>query len=47
MKAEDLVLDEGGEGQEVEEVGEVFPDVGIAILSQAFVVETVHLSDLA
>lgn len=47
VKAEDLVVDEGGEGQVVEEVGEVLPDVGIAVLAQALVVETIDLSDLA
>jgi hypothetical protein len=47
MQAEDLVFDEGGEGEEVEEVGEIFPDVCVSILSEAFVVETVNLSDLA
>ena len=47
VKAEDLVVDKGGEGQVVEEVGEVFPDVGVAVLAEALVVETVHLRDLA
>jgi hypothetical protein len=47
VQAEDLVVDEGGEGQVVEEVGEVLPDVGVAVLAQALVVEAVDLSDLA
>lgn len=47
VKAEDLVLDEGGKGEVVEEVGEVFPHVGVAIFAQALVVEAVHLRDLA
>ena len=47
VEAEDLVLDQGCEGKEVEEVGEVLPDVGIAVLAQAFVVEAVNLGDLA
>jgi hypothetical protein len=47
MQAEDLVLDESGKGEEVEEVGEVFPDICVAILSEAFVVETIDLGDLA
>ena len=42
-----LVVDEGREGQEVEQVGEVLPDVGVAVLAQALVVEAVHLGDLA
>lgn len=47
MKAEDLVLDEGGEREEIEKVGEVLPHVGIAIFAQALVVEAVDLGDLA
>lgn len=47
MKTENLVVDKCGEGEVVKEVGEVFPDVGITVLSQAFVVEPVHLGDLA
>jgi len=42
-----LIFDEGSEREEVEEVGEVFPDVGIAVLAQALVVETVDLGNLA
>ena len=41
-----LVFDEGGEGEVVEEVGEVSPYVRVAVLAQAFIVETVHLRDL-
>lgn len=47
VKAEDLVIDERGEGEVVEEIGEVFPDVGVAVLAEALVVEAVHLRDLA
>ena len=47
MKTEDLVVDKGREGQVVEEVGEVLPDVGIAVLPQALVVEAVDLGNLA
>ena len=46
VEAEDLVFDEGGEGEEIEKISEVFPDIGIAIFAQAFIVETVDLSDL-
>jgi hypothetical protein len=42
-----LVVDKGSEGEVVEEVGEKLPDVGVAVLSQAFVVEAIHLSYLA
>lgn len=47
MEAEDLILDERGEWQVVEEVGEVLPDVGVAVLAEALVVEAVDLRDLA
>ena len=41
-----LALNQSSEGEVVEEVGEVSPDVGVAIFAQAFVVEAVHLGDL-
>lgn len=47
MQAEDLVVDEGGEGEVVEQVGKVLPDIGVAVLAEAFVVEAVDLGDLA
>lgn len=43
MQAENLVVDKSGQGQVVEEIGEEFPNIGVAILSQALVVETVNL----
>lgn len=46
VKAENLVVDEGGQRQVVEEVGEVFPDVSVAVLAQTLVVEAVDLGDL-
>jgi hypothetical protein len=47
VEAEDLVIDQGCKGEVVEEVGEVFPDVRIAIFSEALIIETVDLGDLA
>ena len=47
VKTEDLVLDQSCEREEVEEVGEVLPDICVAILSQTLVVEAVDLGDLA
>lgn len=47
VQAEDLVVDEGGEGEVVEQVGKVLPDVGVAILAEALVIKAVHLGDLA
>jgi len=46
-KITDLVLDESCEGEIIEEIGEVPPYVGVSVLPQAFVVETVDLGDLA
>ena len=46
-RSTDLVLDESCEGKEIEQIGEVSPYVGVSVLPQAFVVETVHLGDLA
>ena len=41
VEAEDLVLDDSGKGQVVEQFSELFPNVGVAVLSQALVVEAV------
>jgi hypothetical protein len=47
VEAEDLVVDQGGEGEVVEQVGEVLPHIGIAVLPETLVVESVYLCDLA
>ena len=47
MEAEDLVLDHSGEGQVIEELSKLLPDVGITILAEALVVEPIYLSDLS
>lgn len=46
VQAEDLVVNEGGKGEVVEEVGKVFPDIGVAVFSQAFIVKPINLGDL-
>ena len=46
MQAEDLVLDDGGEWEVIEEVSQVLPHVRVAVLSEALVVEAVDLGDL-
>lgn len=46
VKTEDLVVDQGSEGEVVEEVGKVLPHVGVAVFSEALVVEAVDLGDL-
>lgn len=47
MEAEDLVVDEGGKRKVVEEVCEVFPNIGVAIFSEAFIIEAIDLGNLA
>lgn len=47
MQTEDLVIDQGGQGEEIEEVREVLPHVGVAVFAEAFIVEAVDLGDLA
>ena len=42
-----LAIHQRGEGQVVEEVCEVFPDVGVPILPQTLVIEPVNLGDLS
>ena len=41
VEAEDLSFDHSGQGQVVEELSELLPHVGVAVLSQALVVETI------
>lgn len=47
VQAENLVVNQGGQWQVIEQVGKVLPDVGIAVFAQAFVVESVNLCDLS
>ncbi len=46
VQAEYLRVHEGSQREIVEKVGEVLPDVGVAVLAQALVVEPVNLGDL-
>jgi hypothetical protein len=46
VQAEDLVIDQGGEGEVVEEIGEVLPYIRIAVFSETFIVEPIDLCDL-
>ena len=41
MQTEDLALDDGGQRQIIEKLSECFPDIGIAVLAEALVVESV------
>lgn len=47
MHAHDLIVDEGHEGQKVEDIREVLPDIQGPILPEALVVKTIDLGDLA
>lgn len=47
VETENLIVDQGGEGKVVEQVGKVLPHVSVAVLAQAFVVKAVDLGDLA
>ena len=47
MDAEYFVVDNGCEGEEVEDVGAVAPDVSGAVLAEALVVKSVDLGDLS
>lgn len=47
MHAENLVVNDGGQAEVVEDFRAVSPHVDGAILLEALIVETVHLSDLA
>ena len=45
VKAEDLIVHESRERKVIEQVGEVLPHVGVAVLAQALVVESVNLAN--
>jgi len=45
VKAEDLLVNQGGKGEIIEEISEVLPYVGVAVLSETFVIKTVDLRD--
>ena len=47
MYAKDLVVDYNAQGEEIEHVGEVVPNVRIAVFSSAFCVKAVGLSNSA
>ena len=47
VETEYMVVDQGREGEVVEEVGEELPHVGTAVFANALVVEAVHLRDLS
>ncbi len=42
-----LILDDGGEGHEVEQVGKVSPHIGSAVLAKTLVIESINLCYLS
>ena len=46
VQAEDVLLDDGGQGQVVEQAGELLPNFGVTILTEALIVESIDLGDL-
>ena len=47
MDAEDLLLDDSADGEVIEDVSAVAPDIHGTVLAEALVVETVDLGNLA
>ena len=45
-KALHLAIHQRGEGQVVEQVCEVFPDVGVPVLAQTLVIEPINLRNM-
>ena len=43
----DLVLDESCEGEVIEQVGEVPPDIGVSVFSKTLVVKAIYLRNLS
>ena len=41
MKAEDLILNNSCEWEVVEQLSELFPDIGVSVLTQAFIIESI------
>jgi hypothetical protein len=47
MQTENLVFDNRSQREVVEEISQEFPDVGVAILAHALVIESIDLGNLA
>lgn len=46
MKAEDAAFNDGGQRQVIEQACEILPNIGISVLSQAFIIKSIDLGDL-
>ena len=47
MDSKETILDQSGDGKVVKQIGERLPHFRVSVLTDTFVVETIHLSDLA
>lgn len=47
MQTEDLVVDKGSQWKIIEQICEVFPDIGVSVFSQTFIVKAIDLGNLA
>lgn len=47
VEAEELVLNNCSEGEEIEEFSEALPHIGVAVLPAALIVKSINLGDLA
>lgn len=47
VHAQDFVVDQRSDAHAVEDVHQILPGIGAAVLLHALIVETVHLGDLA
>lgn len=43
MKTENLAFDDSSEREVIEKFGELLPDIGIAVLSQTFIIEAISI----
>ena len=46
VKAEELILDDSSEREEVKELGETFPDIRVSVFSAALIVKAINLGNL-
>ena len=46
VEAEYLIVYQGSEGQVIEQVGKIFPDIGVPVFAKAFIIKAVDLGNL-
>ena len=47
MQAEHLVLNDSGEREEIEELCELFPNIGISVFAKTLVIEAIPKIDIS